>query len=49
MAGQPHAYNDFAHPDNVVPVRVKAEEWSSRKFEIRLPKHSFTLMRFVEE
>lgn len=49
MSGELHAYNDFAHPNRVVPVRQKTEEDVSNKFEIRLPKHSFTLLRFSEK
>ena len=49
MTGDLHAYNDFEHPDRVVPVRVQTEKGVSNKFEIRLPKHSFTLLRFREE
>jgi len=49
MAGDIHAYNDFDHPDRVVPVRRKTEESISEKFVIRLPQHSFTFLRFTED
>lgn len=48
MTGELHDYNDFGHPNRVVPVRAKVEEGASNKFEIKLPKHSFTLLRFSE-
>ena len=48
MTGELHDYNDFDHPNRVVPVRTKVEEGTSNKFEIKLPKHSFTLLRFSE-
>ena len=48
MTGELHAYNDFDHPDRVVPVSVNIREGASNAFRVRLPEHSFTLLRFTE-
>lgn len=48
MTGELHAYNDFAHPDRVVPQKQPLEKGKESAFTVRLPKHSFTLLRFSE-
>lgn len=48
MTGNLHDYNDFAHPDRVVPVKQETDKTCANRLKVRLPKHSFTLLRFRE-
>lgn len=46
LTGGLHDYNDFDHPDEVVPKAVKTEKEKASEFTVKLDKHSFTLLRF---
>lgn len=48
LSGDLHAFNDFAHPDDVVPRAMPCERGKKPQFTVRLPAYSFTLMRFEE-
>ena len=49
MTGELHDYNDFDHPDRVVPHSSAVEKEVSSSFTLKLPKNSFTLLRFEEK
>ena len=47
LTGELHAYNDFAHPNAVVPTACKTAKEKASAFTVVLPAHSFTLFRFT--
>ncbi len=48
MTGELHGYNDFAHPNRIVPKSAQCENGSKTVFTVKIPAYSFTLFRFEE-
>ncbi|MCI8459537.1 MAG: alpha-N-arabinofuranosidase [Clostridia bacterium] len=49
LTGGLHDYNDFEHPNRVVPQNRAVEKEKGQSYSLRLPAHSFTLLRFAEK
>lgn len=48
MKGNVHDYNDFDHPNKILPQEEAIEKGTKTSFAVKLPAYSFTLIRFEE-